>query len=129
MRRHLFLIPIILSTTAAFADAQTAAPSTPADAQAQAAALLSRPHTLGAAKAVARSLSHVPAVDAHEHAAALLSGARSIHRVNAVSAVADSPDAQASTDAQAQAAVLLSGSRPSTAAQLQTKRTHAAQVR
>ena len=41
MKRHLLLIPMILATTAAIADAQTTAPSAPADAQAQAAALLS----------------------------------------------------------------------------------------
>ena len=91
MKRHLLLIPMILATTAALADAQTTAPSTPADAQAQAAALLSRPHALGAAKSDARSLSPSPvsnALDAHESAAALLSGARPRNRVNAVAAVA-----------------------------------------
>jgi hypothetical protein len=71
MKRHLLLIPMILVTTAAIADAQTLATSTPADAQAQAAALLSRPHALGAAKADARSLSPLSvsdAPDAHESA-------------------------------------------------------------
>src|SRR4030095_11340442 len=56
MKRHLLLTPMILAATAAIADAQTTAPSTPADAQALAAALLSRPHTRGAVKADARSL-------------------------------------------------------------------------
>ena len=110
MKRHLLLIPMILTTTAAIADAQTAAPSSPADAQAQAAALLSRPHALGAATVEARSpsTSTVPTtMDAHQSAAALLSGARPRYRVNAVSAVAESSGPRA--DAQAQAAALLKG--------------------
>jgi hypothetical protein len=122
MKRHLLLIPMILATTAAIADAQTAAPSTP-DAQAQAGALLSRPHALGAVKADARSLSALSvsdAPDAHESAAALLSGARPANRANAVAAIAESSGARVSTDAQAQAAALLSGSRSAT---FQTKRT------
>jgi hypothetical protein len=120
MKRYLLLIPVILATTAAIADAQTTAPSTPADAQAQAAALLSRPHALGATKAYARSLSaSSDALDAHASAAALLSGARPRNRVNAVAAIAESTGARVSTDAQAQAAALLSGSRSSA---FQTKR-------
>ena len=118
MKRHLLLIPMILATSAAIADAQTTAASVPPDAQAQAAALLSRPHAIGTVKADARSLSPSPAsapLDAHQSAAALLSGSRSENRVNAISAVAESPDAQA------QAAALLSGSRLSTS---QTKLTH-----
>ena len=112
MKHHLLLIPMILATTAAIADAQTTALSTPADAQAQAAALLSGPHALGAAKADARSLSALSASDAHESAAALLSGARPRNRVNALAAIAEPSGARVSTDAQAQAAALLSGSRP-----------------
>jgi hypothetical protein len=111
MKRHLLLIPMILATSAAIADAQTTAPSVQPDAQAQAAALLSRPHAIGTAKAGAGSLSLSPVsapLDAHQSAAALLSGARSRNGVNAVSAVAESPDAQA------QAAALLGGSRLST---------------
>lgn len=111
MKRHLLLIPMILATTAAIADVQTTAPSTPADAQAQAAALLS-PHVLGAAKAAARSISPSPvsaALDAHESAAALLSGARPRNRVNAVYAVAESSRPRVSADAQTQAAALLKG--------------------
>ena len=116
MKRHLLLIPMILATTATIADVQTTAPSAPADAQAQAAALLSRPHALGGAKAEARSNSPSPVsapLDAHQSAAALLSGARSTKQVNAVSADAEPQDARASTDAQSQAAALLSGSRVS----------------
>jgi hypothetical protein len=80
MKRHLFLIPMILATSAAIADAQTTAASVPADAQAQAAALLSRPQAIATVKADARSLSPSPVsapLDAHQSAAALLSGARS----------------------------------------------------
>jgi len=123
MKRHLLLIPMILATSAAIADTPTTAHSAPADAQAQAAALLSRPHAIGTVKADTRSPSPSPVsapLDAHQSAAALLSGARSKNRVNAVSAVAQSPDARVSTDAQAQAASLLSGSRLATS---QTKRT------
>jgi cell division septum initiation protein DivIVA len=123
MKRHLFLIPMILATSAAIADAQTTAPSVQADAQAQAAALLRPAHAIGTVKADTRPLSPSPAsapIDAHQSAAALLSGARSKNQVNAVSAVAQSPDAGVSTDAHAQAAALLSGSRVSTS---QTNRT------
>lgn len=117
MKRHLLLIPMILATSAALADAQTSVPFAPADAQAQAAALLSGPHAIGTVKADARPLSQSPAsapLDAHQSAAALLSGARPKNQVNAVSAVAQSTDAGVSMDAHAQAAALLSGSRVST---------------
>jgi hypothetical protein len=114
MKRHLPIIALIFATNVAFADAQTAASSVPADAQAQAAALLSRPHALGTAKIDSRSLSSLSVserADAHESAAALLSGARPGHRVSTVSAHAELPPARAAKDAQAQAAALLSGSR------------------
>jgi len=113
MKRHFLLIPMILATTAAIADA----PPQRADAQAQAAALLSRPHAYGAAKAEARFISPSPvsaALDAHESAAVLLSGARPGHRSNTISAAAESPRARESADAHAQAAALLSGSRLAT---------------
>ena len=101
MKRNLFLIPMILATTAAFADAQT-------DAQ----ALLSRPHTLEAAKAEARSSSPVSvALDAQESAAALLSGVRSGNRTNALPTVTQASGARATADAQMQAAALLLGGR------------------
>jgi cell division septum initiation protein DivIVA len=123
MKRHLLSIPMILATSAAIADAQTTAPSVQADAQAQAAALLSPAHAIGVVKADTRPLSPSPAsapLDAHQSAAALLSGARSKNHVNAASAMAQSTDAGVSTDAHAQAAALLSGSRLSTS---QTNRT------
>lgn len=109
MKRHLLLIPMFLVTTAAIADAQTTAHS---DAQAQAAALLSRPQPLGGVKVEGRSPAP-SALDAHDSAAALLSGARSKHRVDPVPAVAASADVRVTADAQAQAAALLSGSRTS----------------
>lgn len=114
MKRHLPIIALILATNVAFADAQTAAPSVPAGAQAQAAALLSRPHALGTAKIDARSLSSLSVSEhasAHESAATLLSGARSKHRASTASAYAELPPARAAKDAQAQAAALLSGLR------------------
>jgi hypothetical protein len=121
MKRQLLLIPMILAATATIADAQTTAPSAPLDAQAQAAALLSRPDVLRAAKVEAHTSAPVsPAPDAQESAAALLSGARPRNRVSALPAVADANGARISTDAQAQAAALLRGSRSST---VQTKRT------
>lgn len=126
MKRHLFLIPLIFATTAVIADTQGASSSTPTDAQAQAAALLSRPQAIGAAKAEARSPSTSPVsavLDAHESAAALLSGARPKNRVMAPSAVAESRSPRVSTDAQAQAAALLSGSRTSMGTQVQAKQT------
>lgn len=126
MKRHFLLIPLIFAATAAIADTQTTAPSTPADAQAQAAALLSRPHSVGAPKVEARSHSSSPisaAVDAHESAAALLSGVRPGNRVTAVSAIAEPQRSRASADAQAQAATLLRGSRTSTDSQVQAKQT------
>lgn len=112
MKRHLLLIPMILATTAAIADAQTTVPSSRGDAQAQAAALLSRSHAFGVSKAEAPSLSpsHTSvALDAQESAAALLSGVRAKNSVNAVSAVAKPSGSRASADAQAQAAALLKG--------------------
>jgi hypothetical protein len=118
MKRHFLLIPLIFATTAAIADTQTIAPS--ADAQAQAAALLSPPHAVGAPKAEARSPSRSSvsaALDAQESAAALLSGVRPGNRVTAVSASAERSRSHASADAQAQAAALLRGSRTSSESQ------------
>jgi hypothetical protein len=51
MKRYLLLMPVIFATTAAIADTAAIAPSRRADAQAQAAALLSRPHTSGGVNA------------------------------------------------------------------------------
>jgi hypothetical protein len=69
-------------------------------------------YALETTKVEARSLSTSTvstAVDAHQSAAAFLSGARPNNRVNAVSAVAESLDPRVSANAQAQAAALLKG--------------------
>jgi hypothetical protein len=115
MKRHLFLMPVILATTAAIADTQATAPSSRADAQAQAAALLSRPQTSTEVKADEMRASSSSAVsttaDAQAQAAALLSGARPGSQVMAFPRIAEPSDMQPSADAQAQTAALLIGSR------------------
>jgi hypothetical protein len=116
MKRYLLLMPVILATTAAIADTQAAAPSSRADAQAQAAALLSRTHTWAGVKtdevrSPSSSLVSTTA-DAQAQAAMLLNGVRSGSQVRAFPRVVE-PMARPSADAQAQAAALLSGSRAS----------------
>lgn len=126
MKRYLLLMPVILATTAALADTQAIAPSNRGDAQAQAAALLSRPHTSALAKTEGRpsSPSRVSAgMDAHESAAALLSGRRTGDQVKAFSSAVEPSDARISADAHAHARALLSGSRPATASRLRAERT------
>jgi hypothetical protein len=127
MKRYLLLMPVILATTAAIADAQAIAPSSRGDAQAQAAALLSGPHTSGGVKADevrSRSPSHTSTTaDAQAQAAALLSGRRTGNQVNALSSVVEPSGARVSADAHAQAAALLRGSRASTQSQVRAERT------
>jgi hypothetical protein len=127
MKRYPLLMPVILATTAALADTQAAAPSSRGDAQAQAAALLSRPHTSGGVKADevrSRSSSHTSTTaDAQAQAAALLSGRRTGSQVKAFSSVVEPSGARTTVDAHAHARALLSGSRASTDAQVQTERT------
>ena len=111
MKRPLLPILMFLATTAAIAETQPAVTSRPADARAQAAALLSHPHALSAVKAdvAPRSLSPVSAtMDAHERARALLSGVRPGYRVNAPATIAEPTRGRARADAQAHAAALLS---------------------
>lgn len=111
MKLHLILIPAIFATTAALADSQTAVSPKPADAHAQAAALLSRPHTPVTMK-LERSLSvSETAIDAHASAAALLSGHRIARQVTGSSAVRESSYGQTPADAHSQAAALLGGTR------------------
>ena len=108
MRARFLLIPAILATTAAIADTPSTF-SDRTDAQARAAALLSRPHR----SATASSLSNPSPVestkgDAHARAAALLSPQRTEGATTSV------PVARAMVvyvDAQRHAAALLSGSR------------------
>jgi hypothetical protein len=109
MNSRLFLIPAILATAAAFG-APADALSAPLDAQAQAAALLSRPQTSGSLDAhePAPPYSSALAVDAHARAAALLSGVPIGQDAKAAANVARSAVA---LDAHARAAALLSGSR------------------
>jgi len=127
MKRHLFLMPVILATTAAIADTQATAPSSRADAQAQAAALLSRPQTSTEVKADEMRASSSSAVsttaDAQAQAAALLGGRRTGNQVKALSSVVEASDAPASADAHAQAAALLSGYRASPHSRVETERT------
>jgi hypothetical protein len=123
------LIAALLSSafaTAAIADTQATAPSSRADAQAQAAALLSRPHTSGAVKSdQVRSPSSLlvsTTADAQAQAVMLLSGVRPVIQVRAFPRVVEATDTRPSADAQAQAAALLSASRDSAHSQVQAER-------
>jgi hypothetical protein len=106
MKLRLFLIPAIFATTAALADPQTAV-----DAHTQAAALLSRPHTLVTEKQERASSVSETAIDAHASAVALLSGQRIARQATMSSAVRETSYGQTPADAQSQAAALLSGTR------------------
>jgi hypothetical protein len=106
MKLHLLMLPVFLTTTAAMGDTLSA----PADAQAQAAALLSPPHRSGNSKADGqkRSSSRVsPVMDAQASAAALLSRPRT-----AGTATANVPVDRTAT-----------GSRTSTQSRLRAQRT------
>jgi hypothetical protein len=110
MNSRPFLILAILATTAAFG-APADALSAPLDAQAQAAALLSRPQTSGSSNAHEPAPTYSSAlvvVDANARAAALLSGVRIGPDAKGVANVTRSAVA---LDAHARAAALLSGSR------------------
>jgi hypothetical protein len=127
MKRYLLLVPVILATTAALADTQATAPSNRGDAQAQAAALLSRPHTSAVTNTEARSSSPSAVSttgDAQAQAAALLSGVRSGTQVRTIARVVEPSGTRPSGDAHAQAAALLSGQRTSTHSQVRAERTH-----
>lgn len=126
MKRYLLLMPVILATTAAIADTQATAPSNRADAQAQAAALLSRPHTSAEKTEEVRSPSSSlvsTTADAQAQAAMLLNGVRPESQVRAFPRVVEPTDTRPSADAHAQAAALLSGSRASAHSQVQAQRT------
>ena len=111
MKLRSFLIPAIFATTTALADSQTAVSSKPADAHAQAAALLSRPHTLVTMKQERSSSVSRTAIDAHASAAALLSGHRIARQATLSSAVREPSYGLMPADAHSQAAALLSGTR------------------
>jgi hypothetical protein len=106
MKSRLLLIPAILVTTAAFADTSSAF----SDAQAQAAALLSRPQTsvTGNVHSEWNPSPVESRLDGHARAAALLSSSRAEGPVTSVSVVQASAGR---VDAHEQAAALLSGSR------------------
>lgn len=125
MKRYLLLLPVILATTAALANTEDSTLSRRADAQAQAAALLSGSHASGVNADRVRSPSSSPASatsDVQAQAAALLSG-RTGNQVKAVSSVVEPSVGRISMDAQAHARALLSGSQASTDSQGQTERT------
>lgn len=124
MKRYLLLMPAILATSVAFAETQASAPSRRADAQAQAAALLSPPHTFGVNSDSVRSPSPSAAsatADAQAQAAALLSGRRTGNQAKAFSSVVEPSGARISVDAHEHSRALLSGSRASTDSQVQTE--------
>jgi hypothetical protein len=100
MKLPFVLIPAIFVTTAALADAQT-----------QAAALLSRPPTTVTVNQERSSSVSETAIDAHARAAALLSGHRAASQAAMSSAVREPSNGQKPGDAHAQAAALLSGTR------------------
>ena len=124
MKRYLLLMPLIFATSAAIAETQATAPASRADAQAQAAALLSRPHASAGVQAnevylPSPSPASTPA-DAHAQAAALLSGVRPASQASVFALVVEPRPV---VDAQAQAAALLTGSRSFTHAQVQAEGT------
>lgn len=120
MKTRLLLIPMILTMSAAIGDAR-------ADAQAQAAALLSPAHTSSALKAdplERPTVTASPVLDAQASAAALLGGTRTVGTANVDVARSQPSAARMSGDAQAQAAALLGGSRSFTDSRLRAQQTH-----
>lgn len=112
MKSHLLLVPMILAMSAAIgAPLRTSSPSSGStDAQAQAAALLSRPHTIGTSKA--HGPVHAPSralvsADAQASAAALLSRPRTETTANAAVSANEPSRSRMTADAQMQAAALL----------------------
>jgi hypothetical protein len=102
------LFPVIVATATAFWPLSSAQ-SEPTDAQAQARALLDRPHLSGPTKAQEHPYTRSSAImDVHASAAALLSGRTSGARASDSDHVA-SAVATKSLDAQAHAATLLRG--------------------
>jgi hypothetical protein len=100
MKLPLSLIPAIFVTTAALADAQI-----------QAAALLSRPLTPATTTLERSSSVSETAIDAHASAAALLSGHRIARQATMSPAARRLSYGQKAADAHSQAAALLSGTR------------------
>jgi hypothetical protein len=120
MKARFLLLPAILATTAAIADAPSAF-SDRTDAQARAAALLSGSHARVTANSRGKPSGKPSPVestkaDAHARAAALLSGQRTEGATTSVPVVRA---VVAHVDAHEHAAALLSGSRISREAQQQ----------
>jgi predicted Zn-dependent protease len=120
MKARFLLIPAILATTGAIADTSSTF-SDRTDAQARAAALLSRPHR----PVIANSLSNPPPAesikgDAHARAAALLSPQRT---EGATTPVPVAREMVVHVDAHEHAAALLSGSRISREARQRAQQT------
>ena len=100
MKLPLLLIPAIFATSAALADAQT-----------QAAELLSHPLTPVTATLLRPSSVSETVVDAHASAEALLSGHRIPRQATTSAAVREHAHGQMSADAHSRAEALLSGTR------------------
>jgi hypothetical protein len=115
------LLPAIVATATTLG-ASASAHSEPRDAQAQAAALLSRPHAPGPLKAHEGAPSSSAAVDAHASAAALLSGRSSSRQASAPVRIAPSV-ARMQLDAHTHAAALLKGSRTTVGSHVTTGET------
>ena len=109
MKSRLLLIPLILATTAAMGDPL---PAEPADGQAQAAALLSRPQTLGISNADGPvSSPSRSSTDGQASAAALLSRPQTEGTAKVDVTVRHTSQPGLSVDGQAKAAALLSRPR------------------
>lgn len=108
MKLRLLLIPAIAVTATALGASPDSAHAESGDAQAQAAALLSRPHTPASLTSYERSSS--AAVDAHASAAALLRGDSSGPSENVSARITASTVAPIALGAHAHAAALLRGS-------------------
>jgi hypothetical protein len=120
MKSRLLLIPAMLAMTVTLADAS----SPPADAQAQAAALLAPRHVSGASNVDGQARSSSPrarAPDAQASAAALLSGVRT-RETKVSSEIARPITAHTPQDAHSRAAALLSGGSVSTDPRLAAQR-------
>ena len=104
MKSRLLLIPMILATTAALGE--------PADGQTQAAALLSRPQSIGTERiSPVSSPSLASPIDGHTRAAALLSRPTTESAAQAHVTVILPSNTWMSADGQTQAAALLNRPR------------------
>lgn len=109
MNTRTLILPFILIAATSFSDDLSASTVKNGDAQAQAAALLRHAHVTSTTHIAESSASERVIADAHQQAAALLSGqaARKAHSVK----TARRGTARRTSDAHAQAAALLQGLR------------------